>query len=259
MSSFFIITGASKGIGKALSYELAQANHNLILIARSEQELLTLKTELEDQFKIKVEILALDLTAATSIDHILNFIKNNQLSINGLINNAGYAVWGDFETQSLNQQLNMIQLNNTLLVELCYHILPLLKQQKKSYLLNVGSTAGYQSVPTLALYSASKSFVITFTRALAQELKGSNIQVSVLSPGSTATNFMDRAGMTTEKMIQQAQKVEMTPTDVAKYALKKLFAGQTEIIPGFINQFSVFMLRFLPKSLIETIAHNLYK
>jgi uncharacterized protein len=136
-------------------------------------------------------------------------------------------------------------------------LLPLLEQQERAYVLNVSSTAAYQAMPTMALYAASKSFVLSFSRALRYELRKTNISVSCLSPGPTATGFVSRAGL--EALADLADKFNMSATIVAGVGLKGMFNRKSEIIPGIVNKLSVFGATHLPKSWIERITAGLYK
>ncbi|MDB5273579.1 MAG: short-chain dehydrogenase [Chitinophagaceae bacterium] len=255
--SYILITGASKGIGKALAYELAQNKQNLFILARSEKELTELADELVATYGIQVKSMALDLSESNAAQRVVTYITENDLSIHALINNAGYAVWGNFESNSLEEQLKMLSLHIQTLVSLTYLLLPLLKKQKQSYILNIGSTAAYQAVPTLALYAASKSFVVSFSRALQFELRRSNVSVTCVSPGPVNTNFVNRAGM--HAIAETAEKFGISPTALAKKALRAMYHKKTEYVPGFSNVLGVFFATYFPKRLVETVVARLYK
>lgn len=254
--SYALITGGSKGIGKEIGYLLAAKGYNLLLVARSETELLQTKLEIETKFSVKVDVLSVDLSILAAPKQVLDWCNNNKYDLSILINNAGYGIWGLFEKSTLVEQLNMIQLNVNSLVELTYLFLPILKNVPKAYIMNVASTAAYQAVPSLAAYAATKSFVVLFTRAIRFELKNTAVSVTCLSPGATATNFTNRAGM--QAMQAVADKFNMNADIVAKIAVEGMFANKAEIIPGFVNWISTMGTYFLPKSIIEGIAANLY-
>ncbi len=152
----------------------------------------------------------------------------------------------------------MIQVNIAAVMELTHHLLPVLKLQKCAYILNVGSTAAYQAVPTLAVYAASKSFVLSFSRALRYELKDTPVSVSCLCPGPTDTSFVERAGMN-DAVAKLAEKFNMTPADVAAIGIKGMLQGKAEIVPGFLNKLSTFGAKHGPKFFIERISAGLYK
>ena len=254
---YALITGASKGIGKALANELAARGYNLLLVARSTDLLKDVAAQLKTKHSIQVDTLAIDLSKPDAALAIKAWCLSNQYEVSVLVNNAGYGLWGYFEKASLEDQLNMMTLNMNTVVQLTYQLLPLLKKHKQAFILNVSSTAAYQAVPTLSIYAASKSFVLLFTRGLRQELIDSTISVSCLSPGATRTEFMDRAGM--EVLKATAQKFEMTPEAVAKIGIEGLLSKKAEIIPGFTNYISSKLASLVPKSLTEKIASKLYK
>jgi short-subunit dehydrogenase len=256
--SYAIVTGASKGIGKAIARELAKKGFNLLLIARSEALLATLAEELKFEFQNKVLYLPNDLSNPNSSQEILDFVQENTLPISVLVNNAGYGLWGRFEKLPIADQLNMLRLNNDSILSLTYNFLPILKQQKSAYILNVASTTAYQAVPFMSVYAASKSFVVAFSRGLSVELKNTNVSVTCLSPGATFSSFMDRAGMNEEKIIKASEKIAMTADDVASQAVAALFNKKKEFIPGFINKLSTFFTYLLPKSTIEAVVERIY-
>ena len=256
MGSFALITGASKGIGRSIAFSLAKRNYNLLLAARSEQALKELKEEL-GSYNVRAEIFVIDLALPGAALQIKEWVEENSFEVSVLVNNAGYGLWGNFDELDLTKQMDMIQLNINTLFELSHYMLPSLKRQKRAYILNVSSTAAYQAVPTMALYSASKSFVLSFTRALRFELKHSPVSVTCICPGPVDTGFAERAGL--DALSKMAQTFNMKPDEVAEIAVKGLLKGQSEIIPGFTNFISAFATRLLPKAVIERAAAAIYK
>jgi len=255
--SYALITGASKGIGRAMAFELARRKLNLLLVARSASELQTLSDELRKQHGVQTDILAIDLSQPDAAAQVKKWCLDKGYPVSILINNAGYGLWGRFGQLTLAQQRNLMQLNMQALVDLTYEMLPLLKQHPKAYILNVSSTAAYQAVPTMSVYSASKAFVLVFTRGLRYELRNTSVSVTCLSPGATSTNFIERAGM--QAMQAMAAKFEMTPEEVAKIAIDGMFKKKAEIVPGLLNSVTVKATYFLPKWLTEKMAANLYE
>lgn len=256
-NTYALITGASKGLGKAIATELAKKGYNLLLIARSENELATLAESLADDFGISTAFFAIDLSIENAPLLVQNWINEHNFEISILVNNAGYGIWGNFNSLSLSDQLEMCRLNMDTVVKLSHQLIPLLSRHKKAYILNVSSTAAYQAVPTLALYSATKAFILSFTRALRFELQKSPISVTCLSPGPIDTGFAHRAGL--DAFSKMAEKFNMKPEEVAKISIKGLFAGKSEIVPGLSNLISVYANRVLPKSFIEKMAAGIYK
>lgn len=257
MSNYALITGSSKGIGRAIAESLAKRKFNLLLVARSEDQLLSLKKDLSETFGIKVEIFPTDLSVPGAAHKVSDWCLRNSFPVSVLVNNAGYGVWGEFEDIGLDEQLNMLQLNISTVVELTHYLLPLLKEQSQSYILNVASTAAYQALPTFALYAASKAFILSFSRGLRFELRKQNISVTCLSPGAVDTGFADRAGLS--RLSKTAARFNMMPGVVAEIAINGMLNKRSEIIPGFINQVSAFAARILPKSVLEYAGANIYK
>jgi short-subunit dehydrogenase len=258
--TYALITGASKGIGKEFAVSLAKRKYNLLLVARTESLLSELAAELQKKYGVTVNCKAVDLSSATAAQEIIAWCKQGNYDINVVVNNAGYGLNGAFEKVSLDEQLNMMNLNMNTLVQLTYLAIPILRKYSgKSYILNVASTAAYQSVPYLGVYSATKAFVLSFTRALRQEMKGTNVSVTCLSPGAVATHFMERAGMDkVDKIVKQAKKVEMQADVVAEFGINAMLSGKAEVIPGIINKVGAFANRLLPKNTVESVARGLY-
>jgi len=252
-----IVTGASKGLGKALATEMASRGYETLLVARTADLLETLATELSAKYAVPVHALALDLAQPAAAQTIYEWCQRTNFQPSVLINNAGYACWGYFHKLPLDSQLHMLGLNMQGLVALTHRVLPLLLHQPRAYVLNVCSTSAYQPVPTMALYAGSKAFVRSFTRSLRYELRKGPVSVTCLSPGPMATHFLTEARM--EAMRTTAAKFEMTAEAVARSGIKAMFAGRAEVIPGWMNALSVGFTRILPDGLLARIANNLYE
>jgi short-subunit dehydrogenase len=248
----------NKNYGIRIAEELAAKKYDVLLVARSADALQSLANALSTKYGIKAQYLALDLAATDAPEKVKDWVVTNNFPVSVLVNNAGYSVWGEFEKTDVVDVFNMLQLNMQTLVKLTYLFLPILRKEKQAYILNIASTAAYQAVPTMGTYAASKSFVLSFSRALHHELKGSNVSLTVVSPGATDTYFMERAGMS-PNVKKKNEKFFMTPEQVAKIAVKALFDKKDEVITGFVNWISAFATRLLPKSLIEGIAAGIYK
>ncbi|MCC3156337.1 SDR family oxidoreductase [Hymenobacter sp. 15J16-1T3B] len=259
MPPFALITGASRGIGRELARELARRGYGLLLVARSAADLAELCTELRTLGQVPVEYLPLDLTSPNAAARVAEWATEQaagRLAV--LVNNAGFGLWGRFADLSAAEQLNMLQLNMLVPVALTHALLPQLRAAPRAYVLNVASTAAYQAVPTLALYAASKAFLLTFSRGLRYELLGTSVSVSCLSPGATSTDFADRAGMNPE-LQQTSARFAMKPAEVARIGVAGLLAGEAEIIPGVLNKVSARLTGVVPKALTEKIAAGLYE
>jgi len=255
---FTLITGASKGIGKAIAEELAKRQHNLLLIARSEKLLQEETKRLSDQYKIKTDYLAIDLSSPDTPGNLYNWCVEKNYSVNILVNNAGYGLSGSMEKYEEAENIDMMQVNMITPVHLCQLFLPMLRQQDKSYILNIASSAAYQAIPYLSIYSATKVFILNFSRGLRQELRKTPVSVTCISPGATNTDFVVRAKIG-EKGLKAADKVNMSPEAVARIAVNAMFAGKAEVITGFVNKLGAFMVWLLPKILVERIAMRIYE
>ena len=257
MTEYALITGASNGIGYYFAHELARKKNNLLLVARSEEKLKQLRDDIVNQYGVKCEFLVLDLSKVGAASNVLDWCNSNGYVVNILINNAGYGLFGYVDKKSITDEVNMMQLNMNAVVELCHAFIPMLKARAKSYIMNVASTAAYQAVPGLTTYAATKAFVVLFTRGLRYELRNTSISVSCLSPGATATGFVERAGL--QAIQERADKFSMKAEEVARIAITQMFKGKAEIIPGWLNKISTQLTYWVPKSITEKIAADLYK
>lgn len=257
--SFALITGASKGIGKSIAVELAKRKINVLLVARSNNLLEELCKTLQDTYGVKAFYLATDLANRNAPQQVFNWCTDNKYDINILVNNAGYGLSGLFDKYTEKEHVDMLQVNVMSLVQLTALFLPVLKHQpSKAYILNISSSAAYQAVPYLAAYSASKSFVLSFSRALRYELKKTNVSVTCISPGATDTDFPNRANVG-GKGKKAAEKLNMTPEDVAGLAVQKMFAGKTEAVLGFVNKLGAALAWLAPKAIAEKAAASIYE
>lgn len=256
--SFALITGASRGIGRSIAFQLAAKGFNLLLVARNDVQLEQLAKEIESKFKVKVDRLAIDLSGENASTAVYNWVKENNYPISALVNNAGYGLSGKFETYPLKEHLDMLRVNVGAVVELTYLLLPILKQQPKAYILNIASNAAYQAVPYLGLYAASKAFVLQFSRALHYELKNTHVTVTCVSPGTTDTDFANRANVG-PKALRAAEKFNMSPEIVAKVAVNSMLKGKREEVVGFVNKLGAFLVWLMPKKLVENTAAKIYE
>ena len=210
MKNTALITGASSGIGKELARIHAKNNGDLILVARRLNLLESLKAELENKYSIQVIIIELDLTEKDAVTNLIDSIKQKNITINYLFNNAGFGGYGDFVEREIKQDLEMIQLNVTALVELTHGIANQMIENGGGKILNTASTAGFLPGPLQATYFATKAFVVSFSQALNQELRSKKISVTALCPGPVQTEFITVAGMSKSKMFQGAKSTEYT-------------------------------------------------
>lgn len=256
---YALVTGAAKGIGKSIARELASRGYRLLLIDADEPGLQETVFHLQNRFRnLEIKGLGFDLSRLHRFSEIVDWTTPYHDSLEVVVNNAGFGLNGSFERLDVDEQLQIIDVNLKALIKLTYLYLPVLEGERKKYILNVASTAAYQAVPYFTVYSASKAAVLSFNRALRYELRNTNISLTNLSPGSTDTHFVHRAGMGSS-LKQLAKKFNMSPDEVAKTAVKGLFAGKSEIIPGFTNILNAYLPRFVPKILTETVGARIYK
>lgn len=251
-----IVTGASKGLGKAFALELAAAGYDLLLIARSEKSLSEDAALLSQTYHIHASAFSLDLSDPDSTPKIIQWCLQHNFQPSVLINNAGYACWGYFDKIELTQHQQMLQVNMNAMINLTHSLIPFMRKHKKSFILNVASTAAFQAVPSMTLYAASKAFVRSFSRGLRYELRNTGISVTCLSPGPVATNFIQQAGM--EAMQETAKKFEMSAGEVARAGLKAMFKQKAECVPGLLNYLTVKFSNVIPDWVLEKVAGNLY-
>jgi short-subunit dehydrogenase len=247
--NYTLITGASAGIGEVFANQLAQQGNNLILTARRKDKLDDMAGKLSSKYNIKVETFAADLSTQEGVSQIYQYITQADLKINGLINNAGFGDRGSFIDLPLDRQLQMIQLNVTSLVELTYRLLPNIKQRSNPFIINVASTAAFQAGPNMAIYYATKAFVLSFSEALYEELKSEKIYVSALCPGATASEFATEANMTNTKLFKAGA---MTAEAVVKKSLSK--KHKAIVITGGKNIFGVWSGKLSPRSVNRKLA-----
>src|SRR5579871_6799972 len=186
--AYALITGASKGIGKAIAGELASRKFDLLLVARSEGLLQQVAKDISGKHKVSVDFFSVDLSSPNAAQKVFDWCNQKKYSIEILVNNAGYGLSGLFEKYSVDENTNMMHVNMLAPVQLCQLFLPMLKQQNKSYILNIASSAAYQAVPYLSVYAASKAFMLSYSRGLRQELKNTSVSITAISPGSTDTD-----------------------------------------------------------------------
>ncbi len=254
---FALITGASKGIGKAIALSLASRGYDLLLVARSEDLLRDMALEISAGSNIRCHYLSIDLAGDRAAEAVYAWCSTNQYPVNILVNNAGYGLSGPFEKYDADTHSEMLQLNIVTLVKLTRLFLPDFIKKPAGYILNIASSAAYQAVPFLSAYAASKSFVLSFSRGLNQELKGSSVSVTCVCPGPTDTNFANRANIG-KKGQKAAARFNMSPETVAHIAVNALFKRKTEVITGGMNKLSAFFAWLLPKNVVEGAAKKLY-
>lgn len=256
---YALVTGATKGIGKAIAEELAQRKIDVLLIARSIDLLQQLAEQLSETYGIQTNYFAIDLSQPNAARKVFDWCNAQSYAVNILINNAGFGLCGVFEKYSLEEHLEMTQLNMNVPLQLTYLFLPQLKLQSKSYIMNIASSAAYQAVPGLNLYAASKAFILSFSRGLQHELKGTNVSVTVVSPGPTDTDFLIRANINNERTLKLFEMFNMPAQKVASIAVNAMFKKRLEVITGWVSKLNAFFVWILPKNVVEKSAAWIYR
>jgi short-subunit dehydrogenase len=249
-----LITGASSGIGEAFARRLAALGRNVLLVARSEGKLVTLCNELGRTNSIRAQHIVLDLTKPESPRRLFEETEKRGLVIDLLINNAGFGSMGDFTRLSLERELRMIDLNVKALVELTHRFLIPMRARKQGAIINVASTAGFQPVPYMTTYAATKAFVLSFSEALWEENRPHGINVIALCPGVTETNFFEAA-----QIEKPPLRVVQTPEEVVDAALGGLARGKGHIVSGWTNFLMIEAERLAPRSLVTRMAGRVWR
>ncbi len=250
-----LITGASGGIGEALARSLAQHGYNLILVARTASKLEALGAELTAKNGVETVSISSDLSAFDASEKLIAELETRKLNVDVLVNNAGFADYGEFATGDPIKQQQMISLNILTLTMLTRHLLPKMLERKFGRIMNVASTAAFMPGPLMSVYYASKAYVLSFSEALGEELLGTGVTVTALCPGPTESDFQARADMQESKLVQG--KTLMTSREVAEQGVAALERGQRVVIPGIMNQIQAQVSRFLPRAIVPGIIKNI--
>jgi len=252
-----LITGASSGIGWALAEKFAQNHISLILVARRTSLLQEIATDLMSRYPVQVKYQTCDLSDLKQIDEMVKNLVQSQVKIDYLVNNAGNGIRGNFCLMDPQVVLQMLQLNIVSLTYLTRGFLNELASLDECKILNVASTAAFQPCPYLAVYGASKAYVLNFSEAIAVELQERKVTVTALCPGKTETEFITLSGLNKLKRIKKVRLP--TPVEVAAFGFEQLMEGRKVAIHGWKNRLMVFGERFMPRKIVVSIAENLYK
>src|SRR5882724_11558985 len=250
-----LITGASGGIGYELAKLFAKGGHNLVLVARSGPKLAQVADELQRHFGITVKPVSLDLADPAAPQLLFDQLQREGIAVDILVNNAGYGKLGGFAEVPVEESLGQIQLNLAALTYLTKLFLGPMLERRSGKIMNVASTAGFQPGPRMAVYYATKAYVISFSEALANELAGQGVTVTCLCPGPTATGFADRAGNDKSRLFKQARP--MDAKTVARKGYRGLMAGKTLVIPGLKNWLLAESLRISPRKVVTAVSRRL--
>jgi short-subunit dehydrogenase len=254
VSKTALITGASGGIGYELALLFARDGFDCILVARSHDKLNALAARMESEFRVKALVLPKDLSKATAVDEIFEEVSAASMPVDVLVNNAGFPVYGLFTETDLDTELQMLQVNVVALTQLTKLFLRGMIERRYGRILNLASTAAFEPGPLMAVYYASKAYVLSFSEALANELHGTGITVTTLAPGPTRTGFQKRGRLEDSRLVQgnigDAQSVALA-------GYRGLMAGKTLVIPGFGNKLIPWIVRVSPRGVVTRVVRRM--
>jgi uncharacterized protein len=257
MNKVALITGATTGIGFELTRLLAADRYNLVLISRDEQKLRQIAADLQTRHNISVTVFAKDLTVAKNAEDLARELQETDVAVDILVNNAGFGLAGAFIETDLKRELDMIQLNIVSLVTLTKLLGRQMVQRRQGKILNVASTAAFQPGPFMVVYYATKSFVLSFSEGLAEELKNSGVTVTALCPGPTATQFSKNAQLQESTLFKGGLLPVLDAATVARIGYRGLLKGQRVVVPGLMNKLGVQGIRLMPRNLATQVTRRL--
>ena len=255
MKNTALITGASNGIGLELAKVHASKGGDLVLVARNKSKLDELKTELEKQFKVSVYTIGKELSETNAAQEIYDETNKQNIQVDYLINNAGFGDFGMFVETDWNKELQMINLNITTLTHFTKLYLQDMVKRRSGKIMNVASTAAFQSGPTMAVYCATKAYVLSFTEAVSNEVSDKGITITALCPGATETGFQAAGGME-ESELFKGKKLP-TAKEVAEYGYTSMIKGKTVAIHGIMNYIMSNSIRFIPRAMVLKVSRKL--
>lgn len=250
-----IVTGASAGLGADFARLLAEDNHDVVLVARRLDRLQELAASLQTQYKITAHCVDVDLNQPNAAVSVQQYLEKHQLQADVLINNAGFGGHGKFDEQDLSNQLSMVQVNVAALVQLTGLILPGMLKRKQGRIMNLASTAAFQPGPLMAIYYATKAFVLSFSEALHYENRGTGVTITCVCPGATRTEFQQAAQMNEARLFNT--RWVMDSMTVARQGYQAMKQGKRVIVNGKMNNFMAFMTRITPRPVVLRIAKRM--
>jgi len=251
-----LITGASSGIGRELAKIFAKNGYNILIVARRKDLLLELKEEISKEYSVDVHIIISDLSKPDMPNKLYDGVKSLGIKIDVLVNNAGFGEYGNFKDASLERTEDMINLNILALTKLTRLFMNDIIESKGA-ILNVASTAAFQPGPLMSVYFATKSYVLSFSEAIAEELKDEGVTVTALCPGPTISGFQEAANLSGSKLLE-GKKIPSSK-DVAEYGYNALMNGKRVAIHGAQNKLMVHAVKFLPRKTITKMVKNFQK
>lgn len=254
---YAVVTGASSGLGKAFAELFAQDGVNLVLAAQDGQKLANYAKELKDKYKVSIHLSVGDLSKTGVAEGLYQFVIENKLDVEYLVNSAGFGDYGKFTETSWPKEKSMIGVNVTALTYLSKVFAELMKKRGDGRIVNIASVAGFAPGPNMAVYHATKNYVVALSQALSYELKGSGVSVTAFCPGHTATGFQDKAGMERTTIAKVRSRLPK-PMKIAIYGYNAMLARKVIAIPGWQRKTKVFLIRALPRrTVVRLVSQSL--
>jgi uncharacterized protein len=247
-----LVTGGSGGIGLEIAKVLARKNFDLVLVARKHDTLEAAAGQIEGKSGVTAHVFAADLRESDAPQAIFDFLRNQNISVDALINNAGFGLGGEFLETEITRELDMIKVNISALTHLSKLFVPQMVKRRSGRVLNVASTAAFQPGPLMAVYYATKAYVLSFSQALAEELRNTGVTVTALCPGATETEFADVAQVTNSGVFAKFGLADAA--DVAEYGVHAMMRGKRVAIPGLRNKLVAQSSRIAPRRLIARVV-----
>ncbi len=247
-----LITGASRGIGLELAKQLAANGHDVVLSARGRDALEAAAGLIEGKYAVNATVIPVDLRLPDAAEHLHSEVAAQKLEIGILVNNAGFGLGGEFLETDMQREVEMIQVNITALTQLTKIFGAAMVLRRKGRIMNLASTAAFQPGPLMAVYYATKAYVLSFTEAVAEELRDTGVTLTALCPGATATDFAETAQVTSSRLFTRLGVA--SPEDVAAYGYKAMMRGERVAIPSFRDKIMIQSERLVPRSLVTRLA-----
>ena len=258
VSSTSVVTGASSGIGASIAKELASRGHSLALVARREERLRTLATELTSAYGVAAEVIAADLREPAERDRLAEELRGRGRVVEVLVNNAGFGHQADFATSPRERMVEMVDINVGVVVDLTSRFLTGMIDRGRGSVINIASTAAFQPLPGSAVYAASKAFVLSFSEAIRTELRGTGVSVTAVCPGPVRTEFMEVAGIGGAEE-RTPDLVWMSPDELAKHAVDGAANDRRVVVPGAINRATSLVGQHSPRALALPIISRFWR